>query len=456
MLCPGEACELRHGSQSDRSDGAKHMGCDLVQTQSNPRRGFRALRGIIVVAVAAACQESTGPAGSEDTVMRSQDGRVVVTNDTAWLSRRVQQVNSPVDIQPPVASQGHAVQAERLATQGQSVTLTLRAEIAPPQVDGATIQASHVAIQGNRAYVAYNTQGPDFRGGVEIVNTSNLNGLSILSQAVFNDTDVSALTWFGGTLFLATATNDPFFTTPAVLEEVGIPGGNLSPNTVRADLPSFVATGVAALGNDVFVTSGTGGPVEGGLSVVDRDDITSLFYAHVLADARAVELNGGGEIVVMSGTPGVLRVYDRANGSLVRTIQAGGANIPESKSTIAVKHGRIFMAAGDEGLKVFELATGNLLAQHSIGVPAGVDPADAVTNAVSIAGDLVFLANGGAGLHVLQADKDLDNDPSTGLTLTLMGQVVFPSGTSVNAVTSRGNLLFVATGQGGLKVIEIS
>ncbi|MBE0595046.1 MAG: hypothetical protein IH616_21885, partial [Gemmatimonadales bacterium] len=90
----------------------------------------------------------------------------------------------------------------------------------------------------------------------------------------------------------------------------------------------------------------------------------------------------------------------------------------------------------------------------------GVALEDEVTNGVSHSGNLVFIASGGAGLFVAQATHDLDDESNAGCNspdfgLTLLGQVQFPGSPSANYVDSKGNLLFVANGLGGLSIVRI-
>ena len=76
-----------------------------------------------------------------------------------------------------------------------------------------------------------------------------------------------------------------------------------------------------------------------------------------------------------------------------------------------------------------------------MGTPAG----DAVTNAVSVNDDLLFMANGGAGLALAEL---LASTITTAGTIDLDG--------SVNYVTSEGDYAFVASGADGLQIIKLN
>src|ERR1035437_9252427 len=66
-----------------------------------------------------------------------------------------------------------------------SVTIQLIAALYPPEYKGEVLQASHVRIVDHYAYVTYNTQGPRYLGGVDIVDISSPNAPKLISSAVF-------------------------------------------------------------------------------------------------------------------------------------------------------------------------------------------------------------------------------------------------------------------------------
>ena len=384
----------------------------------------------------------------------ADQGRIRVQNDEGVLRQRVRLRSETLPVVP--VGQTEAT----LASPGDaSFALVLVGEVEPPMLDETQLQASHSVIHGSRAYVAYNVQGPVRKGGVEVFDLSQPDEPALVSQALFTDTDVSAIHLRGATeLFLATATDDMAFPTPAVLEVVELQGGKLTTESDRVDLPSYAGTGVHVAAGALFVTSGTGGEPVGGLSVFDPAT-RGLLSFDPFDDARAVAVKGG-MVVTMQGTPGRLRYYDAGDGAFLQSHEPGGANVPESKSTVFLSRGCAFYAAGDEGLRVVNVETGGTVTTLPVPDIDGVDLAHEVTNGASHSGNLVFIANGGAGLFVAQATHDLDAESSEGCNspefgLTLLGQVQFPDGPSANYVDSKGNLLFVANGLGGLSIVRI-
>ena len=110
-------------------------------------------------------------------------------------------------------------------------------------------------------------------------------------------------------------------------------------------------------------------------------------------------------------------------------------------------------------MRVVDFDDGTVVANVPVPDIDDVDPENEVTNAVSLHGNLIFMANGGAGLQVVRANKDVDGAGADidgdELSLQVLGNVVFPGGESANFVGGKGNLVFVATGLGGLHIIKI-
>ncbi len=425
----------------------------LQHIGTNLRRASRSktISVFCFTATAFACSDGAlGPVGPEtDPPLASP--RIQVINDAADLAHRVRVVEGrslPILAVPGTVSQMPGAPS-RMPEAPPSLTLVLRAEVDPPDLGGLTIQATEVDLDRGIAYVSYNVQGPVYRGGVDAFDVRHVATPLLLSQALFEDTDVSSLDQHGGYLYLATATGDPAFTSPAVLEAVALDGIRLTAISRRVDLPSYAATGVTVVGDQVLVTSGN--TDEGGLSILDRGSLERETLIP-FRDARDVVVQGN-IAIAMKGTPAELYVVERTAGTVLRFYSPGGANIPESKSTIKIFRNFVFVAAGDEGTKLVRLSDGAVVATLPTPQVEGLPPEYAVTNAVSAHGNLLFMANGGAGLYVAQI---VVNETGTDAALELVGRVDFGDDSSANYVAAKGNVLFVASGLGGLKIVEIA
>jgi|GEM_PF-316603 len=392
---------------------------------------------LLAFAVAPACTD--GPTGDGD--------RVTISNDQGDLSNNITRRNEPVDVEP-------ASSANALALAPQvDYTLTLVAEVAPPQVDGVDLQATSVAFHGNKAVVSYNMAGADRMGAVDVFTFDADKNPNLTSRAVFADTDVSAVAAGDGQVWLATATADETYATPAVLEALALSDdGQLAlEGHQRMPLSSYVATSVCVHGDRVYATSGN----TGGVYAFDR-------YTHEaigstgLDDARWVDVDEDGQVVVVQGTPGRLAVMRPSD--LVETAEYGfeGAAIAESKSTVEVLGGKAFIAGGPGGTFVIDVTTGALVGHIPVPTNLPLAPTDVVTNAVSVDGALMFVSNGAAGVYLVQASDDLAKPivgaaPSFGVA----GRLALGDYSSANHIAYKDGFLFVATGKGGLQIVSV-
>ena len=324
------------------------------------------------------------------------------------------------------------------------VELKLLARVAPPVVAGVQLQASHVARDGSRVYVGYNVRGETFRGGIDVFDKIETKEPRLRGQALFYDTEISAMDLSGGSLLLATATADESFPTPAVLEAVSIGGGGKRLTVGRrVSLTSFAATGVKAFGGEVFATSGSNGHV-----TILNGSLDPIF-SDPLPDARAVDANSR-FVVAMRGTPGTLRVYDRQTRAHLRDISIGGANIPHSKSSLILSGSFVIAATGDGGVVVADVQSGRIIERLPAPQLAGVPASRSVSNGIAVYNSLLFVANGEGGLWVAAANGSLANLGSAP-QLSFVGHI--PLQGSANFVEVRGDRLFVAAGAAGLNII---
>jgi hypothetical protein len=87
----------------------------------------------------------------------------------------------------------------------------------------------------------------------------------------------------------------------------------------------------------------------------------------------------------------------------------------------------------------------------------GLDPSVVVTNAVAADRDLVFISNGEAGVYVAQSPKPLNKfDEEEPIELRLLGRLGFQDLQSANHIEYKRNVLFVAAGRGGLKIVKVN
>jgi len=335
-------------------------------------------------------------------------------------------------------------------TLSSSVTIQLIARLSPPEYNGEVLQASHVRIVDHYAYVTYNTQGPRYLGGVDIVDISSPADPKLVSSVIFinketnKGKDVSAVDvkysqsaesntflWITG----ADETRDSAFA-----ERYKLNSSNQfeSGQSVNFSLKGYVGTDVRFYNDKVYVTSGTGG----GLTILDNQMKEVSFMN--LENARSVDVNKDFEIA-LGGNPGHLYnpgIWDK---------EIGGSTDPEAKSILRLYNKFALVALGEEGLKCYDLSSNIpstvISALPRPTVPEGESPRDYVTNGVSVSNNgWVYIANGAGGMDIAKIDTDGK--------LTWMGNVNLDA--SVNFVEANANYVFVARGVLGLKILKVT
>ena len=406
----------------------------------------------LVALVHLSCSDASGPGDQSN-------GRISITNNTGVLASRVTYLNDSIPIDsvgvgyPSAPAPFASASISRSSAASQAAfNLHLKAEVAPPSLGGQMLQATSVSIVGNLAVVSYNMAGNPYLGGVDVIDISNKNHPVLTSEALFQNTDVSAVTTSGINVYLAEATGDTGFASPAVFEVVTLVGNQLVlTGNKRTGLSSFTATNVAS-GTRLYATSGDAGS----LFMLDPTlfTVTSSIPLH---DARWVAV-GGGKVAVVQGTPGTLAVFNESNMSSVGNFPFAGADVAQSKSQAELVGGKAFIAAGDSGVQVVSASTGLKVGAVPRPNPdsLGLSPSVVVTNAVAIDQDLMFISNGEAGVYLAQGSQVFSSTGSeTQQIITMQGKLRFGNLQSVNHVALQSGILMVAAGLGGLKIVQV-
>jgi len=324
------------------------------------------------------------------------------------LNKRISYNNSVVlDIITPSAG-------KNIPAQASGMPIILVAEINPPVYSGKTFKATHVVINGNYDYVSYNTEGEAY-----VINISNSNIPQLVVQAIFPNTDISAVSYENGKLFIAGAASKaafPAISSPGFVSAMTLNNGLLTTNYVQTQLKGSVATSITSVGNRYYDVSG------GASDLVALDKNTNQIQATIsVTDLRAVGQISN-KILILRGTSGV-KVYDAISMAPQNSFSTS-VDVPGAKRTIDF--------------------IGN---RQTIKVPtnlAGVDNSDITTNAVSVNNQNVFLANGGVGLYIYKNENQ---------ALRLVGSIAMNG--SCNYTMSKGDYIFAAMGNGGLKIAKM-
>ncbi|HXM37598.1 MAG TPA: hypothetical protein VN908_02940 [Gemmatimonadales bacterium] len=390
--------------------------------------------------------------------------RISIVNNPATLAAQVTYFSTPVPVDAngvgypsaPAASAPLAVM--RGAASPAAFTLTLVAEVAPPIVGGQTLQATSVSIVGQQAVVSYNMRGNLYIGAIDVFDLSNNNVPTLRSRATFQNTDISSVSVSGTNVYVAEATGDTGFASPAVFEVMQLVGYNLVlAGNRRTALSSFAGTSATATATRAYATSGD----NGALFVINPITLARIDSVQ-LHDARWVDV-AGGKVAVVQGTPGQLAVFNETTLAPIGTWSFTGAGIAQSKSTVQLVGGKAFIGAGTGGVQVLSAATGLVVGSVPRPNPATLTPplpdSVVVTNAASVDADLLFISNGEAGVYVARGSQVFSATGSeTAQTITMLGKLRFANLQSVNhvAYSSQDQYLIIAAGLGGLKMVKVN
>ncbi|PZR19851.1 MAG: hypothetical protein DI539_12590 [Flavobacterium psychrophilum] len=367
----------------------------------------------------------------------SGDG-IQLNSDSQTLTTRVKYDNAGV-----LSMRDEGGASGRTDQTAGTLPLVLVAEVAPPTYNGTTLKATHVAINGNYAYVSYNIEGEAYGGAIDVINISNPNTPQLVVQAMLPNTDVSSVRFDSGVLYIAGARSTAAFPTAGTAAFSGVMplnGGLVTTTLNQTSLAGNTGTSVTSSTSKYYAVSGNNG------SLYQLNKTSNAVEMTIpLADLRAVGYNDN-KIVVLSGTQGV-KVYN-ANGLTQLLSFPTSQDVQNAKRTIDfLGTTSLLVSEGYNGLGVYNIATG--VKTQTIPVPtnvSGVSANDITTNAVSVNNSNVFVANGGAGMYIYK---------NTNSVLSFLGSISLSGNSSCNYLTSSGDYIFAAMGNGGLKIVKM-
>lgn len=389
------------------------------------------LFSLLTLAFVTSCSDQQ----DSNTGTNSDKNAIVINDNQTQLNSRLDLANSGV-ISIVSASTG-----KRLATESNQLPLTQVAEFnAPKDSKGNTLQASHVTINGKYAYVSYNSQGEEYSGAIDMIDVSDPYKPKLVMSALIPDTDITSVVYSNGKLIIAGAANvdkNPALLSPAIVINMQLTSdGSLSTSFTTNDISSYVTTDVAANTTNYFTVSGDAGS----LSKFDTAG-KQVGSNVVIEDLRTVAVNND-KVVTLSGTKGI-NIYNASTLALTKSFSNWTDDVQGAKRTIDFIGDKLLVSEGYQGLGVYNMTSGVRIQTISLTNDTTTEPDDVVTNAVSVNGDYVFVANGGNGLNVYK----------TGDQLTLMGTLGING--SANYVKTSGDYIYVASGKGGLKIIKM-
>ena len=323
--------------------------------------------------------------------------------------------------------------------------LTLVAQVDVPSFQGGeNLTASHVVVDGDYAYVSYNTVDASFVGGVDIINIKNPRNPRVTSRLYYTNADLNAIAYDNGYVYLAGGVDSELSVTATAnsfVAKIYAPDGrfDLDAGITYGFQDGYNATDVEVVSDKVIVTSGQ----EGFVRVYNKSDLTTVVEAPY-ADLRAVAANES-NIAVLDASAGVSILDQSLNTIKDITIDSDfGVN---TKRTLDFYGENVIVSEGSKGAGVYNGSTGDFVEYIPILLnPETVDAADVVTNAVATNDNVLLMANGGAGL-CLSEDKEYADTSLVGI-IQLEG--------SINFVASKDDYIFAASGLEGLQIIKLN
>ena len=337
-------------------------------------------------------------------------------------------------------------------------------------------QATHVKISDDGyVFVSYNHKGEPNVGGLVIYRytlskgkfmTTKVN-LRAVSSIEMPMAQINAIDFDGNNLYLAGANQDPRLGyrrgNPAFFMVMELDGRNkfkpVEPSVIK-QLTSFQATSIRKYNDKIYVTTGDGTEgTKGGLYIFNAADYSEVNFIQK-EHARSVDVDASGVYLMQANHARISKYNFDGTGGVNIYDAPGEAMQRDAKSEILAWDKYIFSAQNESGLRMIDKA-GNLNA--SLARP-GADPENDVTNSVSMNGDikrtvsgkeiqsnLLLLANGGKGVYWYDVMNDAGKDK---IVSSRRNSILGGTG-SANFITSKGNIVFVADGLGGLKVLYI-
>ncbi|MBO6524245.1 MAG: DUF4114 domain-containing protein [Balneolaceae bacterium] len=404
----------------------------------------------------------------------STEDKIVLEHNQEILNSRINYINKPLVVNNSGKAEIFDPEAKEKTAQSVSQTSTIEnsevldhnwyfvAEVESPVFKGSKLSATHVQVVDDKAYVSYNKQGDIHLGGLEVFDLTNRAYPKLVSQALFDNADVNAITTdyqgdeFYRKIWLALSHKNK----GAVVRQISLRDGLISNQVKDISLSKFTeggvsasANGVVRSGNDLYITAGK---THGGTFTLNVNDL-SFKNSEEYSDAKYVATNGSipfasSVVTLVTGDSAELKVKPVGSESLSRSIPIGTAvhqNVElnyRGKSTLhfAQRHPEtVFVTMGLEGLKGFDIYTeeevfrtpDNILTKGNI-------------NGVTSDFDYLYTANGADGISVF----NMPENPGELQSVFEWDMNEVPG--SANYMTTDGEWIFVAKGGEGLKILR--
>jgi hypothetical protein len=342
-------------------------------------------------------------------------------------------------------------------------TITYKARILPVVVEGVPVHANDVIISGNRAYIAYNYAGAQFKGAIQIVDISTEGAPEIITELKFSSMDINTLNISGNKLYFGGQADPDQFSFRSFIgvidtnELTDIDLNSIADSIVG--LKSYATTAIVDTGSSLYVGVGAkDGYIQvlnsslGVTQNIDMPDIRDIQKYH----NGIVAIAGTTDNVSLNGRVLMYSANDLDNPTI---LEIPDFESPYHKSTIEM-YGNNFALLGlsEAGMKVLDIKDNEEDSEYVFQLENPVaDYTDKTnTNSVTTDANYIFSANGEYGFRVLRV---LDNmNGKNAAFAEVIGYFPFEGLTvgdepySANHIDFKSNHLFVASGVGGVNI----
>jgi len=384
---------------------------------------------------------------------------------------------------------------------GNDYRLKLVAKVSTLKVDGVEVQATHVKISDDGyAFVSYNEKGEPHRGGVVVykytVKGSTLDDVTVdvetVSSMLLRNAEFSALDYYNGKLYMTGASSEPRFgynrSTDRgnyaffMVMEMDPAKKTFKPVDPEAiiKLTSFQGTSIRVLNDMVYVTTGDGtNGTQGGLYLYDANDYSFVKFIQKnnkgenIVHARSVDVDEN-HIYLMQANHSRVTKFD-LNGNFVSELYNAPdeATQQDAKSEILAWGKYLFVAQNESGVRMLYKdgkdengSSVNDMLHAPNSFSDDWDNENEVTNSTSmncdpkrdsngkyVESNMLLVANGARGISWY--DIMTDDDGKDWIVPCNDNTILGGNEGSANFITSKGNIVFVADGLGGLKILYI-
>lgn len=406
-----------------------------------------------------------------DTQENLEEDTISFDHDLDILSSRITYINNPLQVDhtgnatvfdPDLKAKVSSASISMEESTELDHTWYFVAEVTSPVYGGEKLSATHVQVIDDKAYVSYNKQGDIHLGGLEVFDLSNRAYPKLVSQALFNNSDVNAITVdyegdeFNRKIWLALSHKNK----GAVVRQIELRDGLISNRVTDVSLSKYTESGISASANGV-VRSGnelyiTAGKTHGGTYALDINNL-SFKNAELYSDAKYVATNGSvpyasSVVTLVTGDEAELKIKPVGSNEESKSLNIGAAvhqNVERNyrgKSTLHFTQlypEVVFVTMGYDGLKGFDIYTDEEL----FSTPASM-LSKGNTNGVTSDDDYIYMANGADGITVTKVPE------SPGELEPIFNWDLNEAPASANYMTTDGEWIFVAKGGEGLKILR--